>query len=164
MVKYKAISPIKLNEGRMRLEMLNGLRKTGTRIKEQYDRTTRTWKRRPSFVTTVSLSGSKPSVSVATDSEIYGYVDYGTRPHIIRPRRAKKLRFSAGSTPKTTPNVIGSSGGSSGGATVFANFVRHPGNAPRNFTKTIKRDVKPLFKQYMVEAIGKAARASGHSI
>lgn len=164
MVKYKAISPIKLNEGRMRLELLNGLRKTGTRIKEQYDKTTRTWKNRPTFSTQITLSGSKPSVLVSTQSDIYGYVDYGTRPHIIRPRRAKKLRFRAGSTPKTTPNVIGSSGGSAGGAPVYANFVRHPGNAPRNFTKTIKRDVRPVFKQYMVEAVGKAARVSGHSI
>jgi len=164
MLRYKAISPIKLNEGRMRLEMLNGLRKTGTRIKEQYDKTTRTWRNKPRFEQTISLRGSSPSILVATDSEIYGYVDLGTRPHIIRPKRAKKLRFGAGSSPKTQPNVIGSTGGGEGGAEVYANVVSHPGTAPRNFTKSITKEVKPYFRRYMQEAIAKAAKASGHSI
>ncbi len=39
----------------------------------------------------------------------------GTRPHIIRPRRAKALRFEVG------------------GEVVFARKVRHPGTRPNNF-------------------------------
>ncbi|QKW06929.1 hypothetical protein HUT18_11525 [Streptomyces sp. NA04227] len=43
------------------------------------------------------------------------FVLYGTRPHIIRPRRAKALRFDAG------------------GRTVFAAVVHHPGTRPNDF-------------------------------
>jgi hypothetical protein len=43
------------------------------------------------------------------------YVIKGTRPHIIRPVRAKALRFMVG------------------GRVVYARIVRHPGNAPNDF-------------------------------
>ncbi|WP_329173335.1 hypothetical protein [Streptomyces sp. NBC_01477] len=43
------------------------------------------------------------------------YVLDGTRPHVIRPRRARALRFQ------------------SGGSTVFAKVVYHPGTRPNNF-------------------------------
>lgn len=39
----------------------------------------------------------------------------GTRPHLIRPRRARALRFEVG------------------GDVVFAKLVRHPGTRPNNF-------------------------------
>jgi hypothetical protein len=39
----------------------------------------------------------------------------GTRPHLIRPRRAKALRFEVG------------------GDVVFTKLVRHPGTQPNNF-------------------------------
>jgi hypothetical protein len=42
-------------------------------------------------------------------------VEFGTRPHIIRPRRAKVLRFAAG------------------GRVVFTKLVRHPGTKPQPF-------------------------------
>jgi hypothetical protein len=43
------------------------------------------------------------------------YVLEGTRPHLIKPRRAKALRFEAG------------------GHVVFAAYARHPGTRPNNF-------------------------------
>ncbi|MEU1815133.1 hypothetical protein ABZ543_08040 [Streptomyces roseifaciens] len=43
------------------------------------------------------------------------FVLLGTRPHIIRPRRAKALRFTVD------------------GQVVFAKLVRHPGTQPNNF-------------------------------
>ncbi len=46
-----------------------------------------------------------------------GHVLFGTEPHVIRPRRAKALRF-----------VVG-------GAVVFARRVFHPGTRARNFLK-----------------------------
>ncbi|MDX3237209.1 hypothetical protein PV392_16325 [Streptomyces sp. ME03-5709C] len=41
----------------------------------------------------------------------------GTRPHLIRPRRAKALRFEVG------------------GRTVYAKLVRHPGTRANNFLR-----------------------------
>lgn len=43
------------------------------------------------------------------------FVLKGTRPHLIRPRRAKALRFDVG------------------GTTVFAKLVRHPGTRANDF-------------------------------
>lgn len=51
------------------------------------------------------------------------WTEFGTRPHVIRPRRRKALRF-----------VVG-------GQTVFARKVNHPGNPPRPwFFPTVRRE------------------------
>lgn len=42
-----------------------------------------------------------------------GYVEYGTRPHLIRARRARALRFELD------------------GELVYVRYVRHPGTRPR---------------------------------
>lgn len=51
------------------------------------------------------------------------FVIHGTSPHIIRPRRARALRFQ------------------SGGQTVFATVVHHPGNRAHDFLTQAMRDV-----------------------
>lgn len=50
------------------------------------------------------------------------YVLFGTRPHLIRPRRARALRFEVE------------------GRVVFAQLVRHPGNRADNFMAEALRD------------------------
>jgi hypothetical protein len=47
----------------------------------------------------------------------------GTRPHIIRPKRAQALRFRIG------------------GRVVFAKVVHHPGTRPRPFLDKALREV-----------------------
>ncbi|HLL36191.1 MAG TPA: hypothetical protein VK545_20440 [Streptomyces sp.] len=59
---------------------------------------------------------------VKCDHPATTYVVNGTRPHIIRPRRRKALRFDIG------------------GRTVFAAVVRHPGTQPNNFLWKALRD------------------------
>lgn len=49
------------------------------------------------------------------DTDYAEYVSAGTRPHVIRPRNAKALRFKVG------------------GKTVFATRVNHPGTQPNAF-------------------------------
>jgi len=67
-----------------------------------------------------SLRGS---VKVGSDLEYAAFVNDGTRPHIIRPRRAQVLRFTVG------------------GRTVFAKVVHHPGTRPRPFLDRALREV-----------------------
>lgn len=50
-----------------------------------------------------------------TDTPYDVFVSQGTRPHVIRPRRARALRFTVG------------------GETVFAMKVNHPGTMPNDF-------------------------------
>lgn len=53
-------------------------------------------------------------------------VNDGTRPHIIRPRRAQALRFRMG------------------GRIVFAKLVHHPGTRARPFLDRALREVAAL--------------------
>ncbi|CAA0134539.1 Uncharacterised protein [Mycolicibacterium vanbaalenii] len=57
------------------------------------------------------------SGSVHASADYALYVHEGTRPHLIRPRRAQALRFQIG------------------GRTVFAKLVRHPGTRARPFLR-----------------------------
>jgi len=51
-----------------------------------------------------------PRVIIGTDVEYAPYVEYGTRPHIIRPHRARALRFEIE------------------GREIYAAVVHHPGS------------------------------------
>lgn len=52
---------------------------------------------------------------ITCDHPAVRFVVEGTRPHIVKPRRAKALRFEVG------------------GQVVFAAYARHPGTRPNNF-------------------------------
>lgn len=52
------------------------------------------------------------------------YVEFGTRPHIIRPVRAKALRFETRT-----------------GEIVFTRLVRHPGTKPKRFIRETVEEV-----------------------
>lgn len=97
-------------------------------------KTTATWKHKVDFVITPIPDGFQ----VDTSDEIWGYVDKGTKPHIIVPRHAKILSFGPGSRPKTAVKVIGSTAGAPGGAKVVAHKVNHPGTDAREFTETVQ--------------------------
>ncbi len=155
----KQIKPKKLNVDAFRLATLNALRAEGRDVKKEYEKTTKTWKKKPEFEVLIGLTrgpGGGASVLVGTDNEIYGYVDEGTRPHIIRPVRASRLRFKSGYKAKTQPRKIGSQAGGAFGDTVYAMQVRHPGNKPREFSPTIQKRRRKPFTRRMVKAMQKA--------
>ena len=61
-------------------------------------------------------------VQGVVDTDYAEMVSGGTRPHVIRPRRARALRFTVG------------------GQTVFATRVNHPGTRPNDFwTRPLER-------------------------
>lgn len=80
----------------VRLELLNALRAQGREIQREYKATTKTWKHKPKFEMKISLKRMAPEASVIvwTDDRIYGYVDRGTQPHPIVPK--KQRRWTAG--------------------------------------------------------------------
>ena len=55
------------------------------------------------------------SAAIYAKAPYSAYVEFGTRPHLIQPRRAKALRFEVG------------------GEEVFATRVQHPGTAPQPY-------------------------------
>lgn len=130
-----------------------GLKESADLVKKDLDATVDTWKHKPTF--TIKLTGY--TITVSTDSEIYGYVDKGTKPHIITAKSKARLRFQQGYSPKTSPGVIGSSEGGPSGDVLFRRVVKHPGTKARKFGKTIKERIAKVMPQRMREKIKKAA-------
>ena len=59
----------------------------------------------------------------------YGkFIEFGTPPHIIRPKNKKALRFEVGKVARL-------SGKKSGKNIVFAKEVKHPGSRPNPFIR-----------------------------
>ena len=164
----KTIKPSRLREDKLRLELLNAIRKVGRATRREFEATTKNWKHKVKFEMLISLKDG-PTALVATDDKIYGYVDEGTGQaaghggkYPIRPKRAKALAFPSVSVPRTRPGSLVSGAGSKGGKTVFAKEVWHPGIKPRDFTGQIKKKMLPRFRREMEKAMVEAARKSGH--
>jgi hypothetical protein len=116
-------------------EGLNDIKEEALRL---YRLCTWTWKHRPEFQVDAKQEGDTTiRLDMGTDSAVFGYVDWGTRPHVIRAKHAKTLRFMSGYSAKTIPGVFGSKQGGPFGQPVFRRQVMHPGIKPRNFTRNI---------------------------
>ncbi len=123
-----------VDAAKVRAAVEAAMRENATKAVVELQATASTWTHKPSFEVVVTSEG----VVVGTDHEIYEYVDQGTKPHTIRPRKAKRLKFMAGGSAKTSPGVIGSRSGQKGGqGPIYAMQVRHPGIAARGFTTKI---------------------------
>ena len=70
-----------------------------------------------------STLGLRQRWTVGSDVEYAPMVNDGTKPHIIRPKRAKALKFKMG------------------GKTVYAKVVHHPGTRARPFLDRALADV-----------------------
>lgn len=70
-----------------------------------------------------SLFSFRPKATVIFDTDYAAFVNDGTAPHIIRPRRAQVLRFTVG------------------GRVVFARVVHHPGTRANPFLDRALREV-----------------------
>jgi len=169
-VQVKAIKPEKLKEDKLRLELLNALRKAGTPMKQDFEKTTKTWKHKPKFEKSISLKQPGPTVSVGTEDEIYEYVNDGTPAHKIPkvPKVKGALRFRWGGKgsykAKTKPGIIGSTPGGPRGPWVSFKQVQHPGTKARKFDEVIQKKWGPRFERLMDKAMADAAQASGHGI
>jgi hypothetical protein len=78
---------------------------------------------------------AKYSSFVVAGAKHARWVEEGTKPHVIRPRRKKWLRFEQN------------------GAIRFSKKVHHPGTKPRPFMQRARDKVEPLFERLCVEAV-----------
>ena len=131
--KGNIIDPVAAKRG-----IKSALDRVEKQIKADYKETVKAWKRKPD-PTAENESEASRVVGMDDSEKVYGYVDRGTRPHIIRPRRASYLAFQSGYRAKTSPGVIGSRQGGAFGGRRFAKVVNHPGNKARRFTEAIAR-------------------------
>lgn len=86
-------------------------------------------------------------------------VNEGARPHEIRPRRARMLRFQPGYRASTRPGSLTSRSKQRFGKFVRKSVVYHPGFEARDFTQTIADEHAPDFRRDMNRAIARGARS-----
>ena len=131
---------------------------TGMNMKKTFEGTTSTWDTDVKFTMRSTFTDSKCEIEVSTDNEIYGYVNEGTKPHVIRPRFAKRLAFQTGYRAKTRPKSITSGPGGASGPYAYANVVHHPGTKAREFTKYVTIRYVDILPMVIQQAIAKAAK------
>lgn len=155
--KIKYIGPKKdLDVDKVRLEMLNELRKQARIFKKDFNLTTRTWKHKPEFKEQIHLGAKEASVEISTEDDIYKFVDQGTSIRWAVMSRDWKS--------KTRSQVIGSTRGR-GRAVIWGRGAmrkRHirprPGIKARKFSKTIVMIRKTGFTKGMQNAIKRGLR------
>lgn len=146
------------------------LRAHGEVVRRELEKETSDWKSQPRFIVRVIANPQEMRVTVRPDrryksAKIFKYVDEGTVPHVIKPVKAKALRFNWGGygsvRPKTAP-AAGPARLSSGAKlkTVFRQRVNHPGNEPRHITKRVSKRTRPQFRRRMENTLRRLVRAS----
>lgn len=154
MIRLKPIKPKAdpFNLRKIEAAVREGMEEAADETKSMLERTTSSWQNQPTF----TIEQQSDGFTVGTNDPIYGYVDEGTKPHIITPKRARRLVFNVGGRAKTAPNVIGSTSGARGDTRVFAKMVRHPGTKPRNFTKIVQRQIQGQIPVIIAAKLGGA--------
>ena len=165
MILVKPIHPAKLNEHAIRAALETELEAVSKDILLDFELTTATWDHKVKFERQVSVGPKSVDILVGTDDEIYGYVNNGTRPHVILPKTPHGvLAFPSKHKAKTQPGKETAGAGGSSGPTVFAKGVLHPGTKARKFDRTIAKKWKPRFQKRMEAAMSRAAKVSGHGM
>ena len=118
---------------------------------------TRTWEHKPEFdIRVLSESTGRARVSVTTTSEIFGYVNEGTRAHFIAPKKpGGVLAFNSRFSPKSTPGSLQARRGSSGPPVAFARGVHHPGTKARKFDELASRQAQVEGSRIVLDRIMK---------
>lgn len=157
----KAIKPDKLSFSKdMTKALTDATNETLNKVKHDFERTTQGWRTKVKFtVQKARVTANGIEGSAGTDNAVYGYVNNGTKAHIIRPKRAKALRFQTGYRPKTRfRTLVSISGAGAYGPFAYAQVVHHPGTKPREFDYTIADMRQPDYEKACQEAITKAVK------
>lgn len=134
-------------------DMTRRAKNTAEQIRKDFKKTTKNWKVQVDFKVTRKRKGGSYTFAAFTDNEIYGYVNDGTKPHLITAKNAPFLVFSYPSTPKTQPNVLKSGKGKRGNKWASKKQVKHPGTKARNFDKIIAKRFRDRWVSEANEAL-----------
>lgn len=91
-------------------------------------------------------------------AEIWGYVNAGTRPHMIYPRPGKTLSFKGNYRARTSPGSLRSGNAGSSGPTIFSKGVSHPGTEARGFTGQVAEKYRAEFARLCRNGLRRATR------
>jgi len=145
-----------LDPERFKAEIERATTETKEEIKADFQKTTRTWKHQPTwFITRHGYDWW-----IGTKDKIYGYVDQGTSPHMIRPKRqgGRLHFFGGGFKPKSRAGYIDSYAGAAASKNeVFTQEVHHPGTEAREFSVKIAEKWRSKWVGALRRAIHTAA-------
>jgi hypothetical protein len=117
------------------------LQEGGRSIISDFRGATATWEHKPEFVIRGPFLERRGGDSVLyirvqpnTHIDIFTYVDRGTQPHFIFPRRKPSLVYQKDFTPKTETGSLYSRSGGKSGPWTRRRAVAHPGIEARKFT------------------------------
>lgn len=123
------------------------------------------WEHKVKFGARKNISADKIVIYVfptGENSEIWIFVDQGTKPHKITAKTVRGLRFQGGTYVSKTlarPARTVSGGGYVQNPTwVRKESVNHPGTEARNFSVEIAEDIKPDFLREMENAFKQIAK------
>lgn len=137
------------------------LRREVVAVKRELALPTKRWKHTVTFYERPVSGAQSSGVDVGTDDKPYGWTDRGTKPHLIKPKKAKKLAFNSKFKPKTKVNTLSSSAGKSAPPVAFAMVVHHPGTKARGFSKLVLKRSRARFQGNVDKAVRRAvARAN----
>lgn len=144
-----------LNSSVIRNNIFNALKnETGPGMMRLFKPTVQGWSRPPKFYQSGHNWLSEVAVRVYVRSSVYAYVNNGTPPHRIEPRRRGFLRFQPGYRAGTRPRVLSSRAPQRFGEYVSAGAVNHPGIQARDFDVEVAEQIFPDFVETVNRAIG----------
>lgn len=166
--EVKAIIPKEFNSEAV-LRVLRGeMEKFAPHLVKEFEKTTAGWRgEKPKFTPVMKETSGEIRIQIRLAGpkkgrEKWNWINYGTKPHRITPRRAKALRFQTGYSAGSKPGTTFTSRASKSGGWVSSQGVNHPGTEARGWKEIIVRENQPLFERWMSAAMRNAARASGH--
>jgi hypothetical protein len=111
------------------------------------------WKKPAEFETVETDDGA----TIMTEDQRYTWVDEGTKPHAILPKKSRFLRFRPGDGVRNEIARRQSMAAASDVA-VYAKAVQHPGIRPRNITERVmlrrEKDIVKAIEDAVEKAIG----------
>lgn len=114
----------------------------------------REWKNKPDFGETVFNGQKRIEFLIKPKgnkkvTKIFGYVDLGTKPHLIVAKKpGTMLKFRSNYSARTQPIAKYNQGsGQSFGSWISKKSVNHPGNKGRKFLETFAEKLIPTLQQ-----------------
>jgi hypothetical protein len=164
--KYQSVTAyLKQLDARIRQGAIEAGRKTAREQVEALNEVTKTWENKVVFrLQEKQERGVTKFQIIAEGSEealrIFGYVDKGTKPHVIRPKTAEGvLSFWTRFEPRTAPVAKADVGsGRSWGEIVWVRGVDHPGTEAREFTAYAMLEAEDAYEQRIEELLERVRR------
>lgn len=158
-MRLQAITPKRpIARGNALAELRKAVDQTRGPIEKDLQAITATWETKVRWRVRFFDEGGKLVLTVTTTNKIFQYVDEGTKPHLIQPKRASRLFFQTGYTAKTRKGFLGSVQGGAKGDWVAAKVVHHPGTEARGFTEALVKKHQRTFMQNVRAAMARIVR------